>query len=611
MADNIPEGLDDLLNSIRGEGKSQKSSAIVVVPKSQRSGSDSIADEDIDPVILRLLGLEDVVDIDYDTYRTLLKEANIKYGVVGKDKIPTEELMLLQEEIKRIRGKTGRFKVKGQKIKKESFVGKKKSSGISIVKGALPGAVRAKDVRPVTPEPVTPETKAVGDPLALISDKISKVSDNVKEAVEFFAKSEKQKKKVANKERVAKDAATKQEKENKAEGIRTRTRIPSILKKAIAPVKNIFDNMAELFQKIAVGTLVMELIRFLENPIEYFRPIVDWGNGMIGKINDFTKKFLSDHLGKINEIISFFNGEIEKLQNALNHVVGLIPGNIIPKFDLGKIPQIPIDKVTSSLTIPSIPFPKAKISQGGSSTPTGTESTTTTGLSSPQSTALGYIKKYESAGSGGYDAMNQGTVPDKTGAAPKSGDSKNILGQGITDMTIGEVIRRQDKNLTNAEGFIHAAGAYQFTGNTLPGLVQRSGLKMTDKFSPQNQDRLAVQLASERGAQPWLADPRNKLQYDQKALDAINALKGKNPKLSSAPPASKVQLSTSSTTSKTAPPPPKKPRMGITPVPISPQSNGGATSGSNANQKQIPIFSATDGTNQTTLSVKSLYNIVE
>ena len=36
--------------------------------------------------------LEDVFDIDYSTYKTLLKEALVKYSVVGKDKIPTEEI---------------------------------------------------------------------------------------------------------------------------------------------------------------------------------------------------------------------------------------------------------------------------------------------------------------------------------------------------------------------------------------------------------------------------------------------------------------------------------------------------------------------------------------
>ena len=68
--------------------------------------------EQIDERILRLLGLDDVFDLDYDTYVTLLKEAI----VVGKDKIPQEELALLANERKRIRGKQGRFRPKKEKI---------------------------------------------------------------------------------------------------------------------------------------------------------------------------------------------------------------------------------------------------------------------------------------------------------------------------------------------------------------------------------------------------------------------------------------------------------------------------------------------------------------
>jgi len=68
--------------------------------------------EKIDERILRLLGLEDVFDLDYDTYLTLLKEAI----VTGSKRLPQEELALLANERKRVRGKKGRFKPKKDKI---------------------------------------------------------------------------------------------------------------------------------------------------------------------------------------------------------------------------------------------------------------------------------------------------------------------------------------------------------------------------------------------------------------------------------------------------------------------------------------------------------------
>lgn len=68
--------------------------------------------EKIDERILRLLGLEYTFDLDYDTYLILIREAIVS----GANKLPQEELALLANERRRIRGKKGRFKPKKQKI---------------------------------------------------------------------------------------------------------------------------------------------------------------------------------------------------------------------------------------------------------------------------------------------------------------------------------------------------------------------------------------------------------------------------------------------------------------------------------------------------------------
>lgn len=73
--------------------------------------------EKVDERILRLLGLEFVFDLDYGTYLTLLNEAIIS----GRNRLPQEELALLSNEKKRIRGKQGRFKPQKQKITADKF----------------------------------------------------------------------------------------------------------------------------------------------------------------------------------------------------------------------------------------------------------------------------------------------------------------------------------------------------------------------------------------------------------------------------------------------------------------------------------------------------------
>ena len=144
--------------------------------------------------------------------------------------------------------------------------------------------------------------------------------------------------------------------------------------------------------------------------------------------------------------------------------------------------------------------------------------------------ALDKIAQYESAGAGGYNAMNQGTVLDRKGQRPRSGPAKDIIGKNLTDMTVGEVIAAQDKRLNNDEGFIHAAGRYQFIGNTLPGLVERANIGKDVKFSAEVQDQLAVKLMQERGAAPWLADERTPLLKDKAGIDLIERA-GKTPLL--------------------------------------------------------------------------------
>ena len=73
--------------------------------------------EKIDERILRLLGLQYTFDLDYDTYLTLIREAMVS----GAGKLPQEELALLANERKRVRGKKGRFKPKKQKITAGKF----------------------------------------------------------------------------------------------------------------------------------------------------------------------------------------------------------------------------------------------------------------------------------------------------------------------------------------------------------------------------------------------------------------------------------------------------------------------------------------------------------
>ena len=77
-----------------------------------------MVDERIDPEILRL-GLEDVSDLDYSEYKTLLKERLVQ-NRMNTDQKQREDSAELDEKIlnefRRVKSETGRFKVKNDRI---------------------------------------------------------------------------------------------------------------------------------------------------------------------------------------------------------------------------------------------------------------------------------------------------------------------------------------------------------------------------------------------------------------------------------------------------------------------------------------------------------------
>ena len=119
--EEVPDGLDDLLGNIREEEleepSSPPSSALAIY---EGVGGEDIVDEEIDERILNLLKLDGVHDIDYATYMTLLKERMVA-GRMADSSMPTEEVELLTDEYKRVKGKVGRFKLKKKRITAEDM----------------------------------------------------------------------------------------------------------------------------------------------------------------------------------------------------------------------------------------------------------------------------------------------------------------------------------------------------------------------------------------------------------------------------------------------------------------------------------------------------------
>lgn len=197
---------------------------------------DQLVTETIDARILRLVGLEDVFDLDYDTYILLLREAQVK----GKNKIPAEEQALLANERKRVKGKTGRFKTKSKKIRVENI-----TSVQSMGRRLLPGT------RPVA------NNLAFAKSLVAISKTVESISENLTDQSKAESKeAEDNRKEEENKKR-------RQREESLESGVK---KVAAAAKKLFAPVKGIFDAIFNYIYYTFLGKGLISALDWLANP---------------------------------------------------------------------------------------------------------------------------------------------------------------------------------------------------------------------------------------------------------------------------------------------------------------------------------------------------------
>ena len=227
--------LDDLLKSIRDEAK--KESAIVPVADKGNRGEE-LVDEEIDERILNLLGLDDVFDIDYATYKTLLRE-RMAAGRMSDSSIPTEEIEILTDEFKRVKRNTGRFKVKKKKIKAQDI---QKSSALGKLKGVTQAPQKL-----LPPAKEEPEKSPIDDIIASLNN----IIDLLKSQNTLIKDTAEAQRKKSEKDRRAKlEAGLEKGFEKTMKGAM----------KMVAPVKSILQRIIEFIMGIIIGRFIIKLI---------------------------------------------------------------------------------------------------------------------------------------------------------------------------------------------------------------------------------------------------------------------------------------------------------------------------------------------------------------
>jgi hypothetical protein len=233
--------------------------------------------EEIDSRVLRLIGLDDVFDLDYETYLTLLKEAMVK-GRMTKKTIPTEEVMLLTEEYKRVKSKkdSGRFEVKKKKITAGSF-------NVSGVKGLIGGsAVKATAIG------ASPLSKSLEDNISTITASMVSISETLKQQKKITDDSTAYDKRKSEQE---KRGLVESKLEKRFEGLK------KVAEKIIAPVKSLLDRIIQFFTTVILGRIVYKLVEWLgdEKNASKVKSIIrfvkDWWPALLGSYILFGTSF--------------------------------------------------------------------------------------------------------------------------------------------------------------------------------------------------------------------------------------------------------------------------------------------------------------------------------
>ena len=322
--DEIPEGLDDLLNSILGKKKSNPSggsSALAISSKAKKK--QSVKEDNIEEIILRLLGLDDVSDIDYDTYKTLLRE-KMAAGRMSNSQMPTEEVELLTNEFKRVKSKTGRFKPKPKKkVKADAFF-----SGAIQRKSAAPKKTAASPKTNLQDDVINEIQKIkTEDSSAFIENtlvpQVNKISENLNSIVETLNKQFQLEKKSEKKEASEADTLKTKTRETKLETPEKDNKFKSAAKEALKTDGSFFDMILDFFKNILLGGALLGLIEILKDPGKAFQPFVDFVNKFIDFINSISTWTNENILGPINNFIGGIFDAFNALEDNVNKALAL------------------------------------------------------------------------------------------------------------------------------------------------------------------------------------------------------------------------------------------------------------------------------------------------
>jgi len=288
------------------------SSALAVVPKKE----DDLVEEEIDSQILSILGLEDVFDLTYEEYYRELRTAAAAGRMPGSQ-MSTESIELITEELKRVKGNTGRFKVKQKKIDINKVLDRKQPTP--------PGAI-IKAEKLIPPSPIVDEktTEEVEDFREAIIDELDTIGNKLDELLNQIRSDDKKEKKEKEKARIDNEKEKKRKKESQLES--RKSSVSKVFEKVTKPFVSFFDRIKQFFMTILIGSAVKMLYNLIKDPSSILNPIKNFINSIIGFLNGIIAFLWNMVISPINFVINSINSGISSLIDNINKAITLIPG---------------------------------------------------------------------------------------------------------------------------------------------------------------------------------------------------------------------------------------------------------------------------------------------
>jgi GH24 family phage-related lysozyme (muramidase) len=282
--------MDEVINELLQEDASRNRALALY----EGTRGDDLVSEEVDERILKLLGLDEVFDIDYSTYMTLLREKMVEARMVDK-KLSTEETMMIDEEYKRVKGKVGRFKLKKKKISSENL--------------GVTGPIQvSKQQYYLTSKAIVPETsggEGGGDLIknvVSIGDIVSKILESLSAQNKLIKKSDESERKKLEQEKRGK------REEGLEKGL---SKIASVASKMLAPVQGILDKILNFILYTLLGRAFVKFIDWFNDPknkekVEVLKRFLsDWWPTLLGALVLFTTpfgKFVRGFVGTVTKL---------------------------------------------------------------------------------------------------------------------------------------------------------------------------------------------------------------------------------------------------------------------------------------------------------------------